>query len=358
MVLTRLTATGDVHYVITVPAIWTPRATQRTQRAFERALGPGLANPILNISEPEAAANCILQRADDQIIRPDETFMVLDAGGGTVDLISYTLRRLLPLNVTEVVPGSGGFCGGATVTNRFEEWFRSKVANEANFNEDIVRGAVKRFDETVCMPCEPDALLERQADIPLKIKPSVTSATLANNQSFLIPVQGLSDNAEIGVDDEWLSLTAGEIVTLFQPSFERIKLLVAQQIATANVPITTIVMVGGFGQCQYLREELEAEELVREHNIRILQPANAWTAVVEGAVMFGLSRVSPRPMNGATVNFQRKARRHYGTEMTVAYYGGSMASLADKRHWDGLEGRWVVDLMSWFIKTVSPCASY
>lgn len=98
-----LLATYDTHYVMTVPAIWTARATQRTKRAFELALGSVLASPVLDVSEPEAAANCVLQRDKLQLIRANESFMILDAGGGTVDLISYVLREEYPVRVNEVV---------------------------------------------------------------------------------------------------------------------------------------------------------------------------------------------------------------------------------------------------------------
>lgn len=169
---------SDVHYVITVPAIWSPRATQRTKRAFERALGPVLDNPILDVSEPEAAANCVLQRVDTQIIRPNESFMVLDAGGGTVDLISYVLRTAYPLVVEEVVAGSGDFCGGATVTHRFEEWARAKTENEAGFDEGMLRNAVDAFDTRVRRDL-PSQKTER--------KPSTTDTADRSNRRSPLP---------------------------------------------------------------------------------------------------------------------------------------------------------------------------
>lgn len=164
---------------------------------------------------------------------------------------------------------------------------------------------------------------------------------------------GLFENPEIGIRAERLYVTAGDIVTFFQPSFERIKLLVAQQIAAANVPITTIIMVGGYGQSMYLREELEAEELIQQRGIRIHQPNDAWTAVAEGAVMYGLSQVAPVPRNGAVVRWERKARRHYGTELAIPYYEDIHGALFDKRRWDGMCGYYEVDVMTWFIKKVS-----
>lgn len=44
----------------------------------------------------------------DRRLNRNDTFIVCDAGGGTVDLISYQVEAALPrLQVKELVPGSG-----------------------------------------------------------------------------------------------------------------------------------------------------------------------------------------------------------------------------------------------------------
>lgn len=140
---------SQLQFVLTVPAIWSERATQRTRQAFERAMGPVITRPVTVISEPEAAANCVLQRANSRILREGECFMIVDAGGGTVDLISYVLRRLHPLEVDEAVPGSGDICGGATVTERFKAWLVSRVEGEEYFDDDVLHDAAEAFDTQV-----------------------------------------------------------------------------------------------------------------------------------------------------------------------------------------------------------------
>lgn len=56
----------------------------------------GLGNAPHIISEPEAAAVYASDVLDPHIIEAGDTFVLCDAGGGTVDLISYTVTALRP----------------------------------------------------------------------------------------------------------------------------------------------------------------------------------------------------------------------------------------------------------------------
>lgn len=145
-----LVRNSRLQYVFTVPAIWSEHAIQRTRRAFERAIGDAaMSHRPIDITEPEAAAICVLQRVNWQILRVNQCFMVVDAGGGTVDLISYVIRGLHPLEVEEAVPGSGDVCGGATVTDRFKAWLVSRAGEEEYYDDEVLHGAVEAFDTQV-----------------------------------------------------------------------------------------------------------------------------------------------------------------------------------------------------------------
>ncbi|KAI3391282.1 hypothetical protein diail_7641 [Diaporthe ilicicola] len=285
-------------YVLTVPAIWSERATERTKRAFQDAMELRGTRDITVISEPEAAALSVLQRAEARIVNEGECFMILDAGGGTVDLISYIIQQLYPLVIDEVVPGSGDVCGGATVTNRFQTWLLSKIGDEESFDDEVLRAAVESFDA--------------------RIKTLVSSASFANNQSFFANVPDLADNPQLGIENELIEISAGDMVSFFQPSVEKIKLLVAQQIAASNVPITSIIMVGGYGQ-----------------------------------ILKGLHEMAPEASTRIRVGNYR-ARKHYGTELTIAYQDRIHAEVFDKRRWDGLNGCYEVEVMDWFINQGDP----
>jgi molecular chaperone DnaK (HSP70) len=59
------------------------------------------------IKEPEAAALYTMHSLDFTLA-PGDAFILCDAGGGTVDLISYEVDAVSPkLQLREVVPGTG-----------------------------------------------------------------------------------------------------------------------------------------------------------------------------------------------------------------------------------------------------------
>ena len=91
------------------------------------------------ISEPEAAAVYALDALDPHEIEVGDTFVVCDAGGGTVDLISYTAMALKPkLEVIEATPGTGSLCGSTFLNRRFEKFLEDKLGHEPGWDKDVL----------------------------------------------------------------------------------------------------------------------------------------------------------------------------------------------------------------------------
>jgi molecular chaperone DnaK (HSP70) len=101
---------------------------------------------------------------------------------------------------------------------------------------------------------------------------------------------------------------------IFEPIICDVLDLVREQVNMAgNRTVAAVLLVGGFGASQYLRDRIAAA--VRP--IPVLQPENGWTAVVQGAAMIGLARANATL---ARVDLSaRTARKHYGTELTTAF---------------------------------------
>lgn len=135
-------------------------------------------------------------------------------------------------------------------------------------------------------------------------------------------------------------------------SSSQILKLVTDQQAASRVEISAIVLVGGLGQSLYLRERLQVH---MGPNFQILQPGNAWTAVVQGAVMKGLSEVVSD--QGTITILNRKARKHLGFELSVPFNPNLHQNIAGKKLWDSYRGQWAVKVMQWFIKKVSLLSS-
>ncbi|KAF4444525.1 hypothetical protein FALBO_17223 [Fusarium albosuccineum] len=96
-------------------------------------------SPIHLIKEPEAAALWTAKKMDRRLNQND-TFIVCDAGGGTVDLISYQVEAALPrLEVKEIVPGTGGMAGSLGLNNRFSSKVKNIVGEDQWFQLHYVR---------------------------------------------------------------------------------------------------------------------------------------------------------------------------------------------------------------------------
>ncbi|KAF6817805.1 Chaperone protein DnaK [Colletotrichum sojae] len=323
----QVVKTTPLEFVVTVPAIWSDLAKDKTRQACQKAVGLGTTNaPIHLVSEPEAAAIYALHGLDPHGLRVGDTVVVVDAGGGTVDLISYTISALKPiLEVKEAAPGSGALCGSTFLNMRFAKFLKAKLGKEEGFDDDVMAEAMEQFEK--------------------KVKRQYTLGA-APNETYTIPVGGLSNNKELGINRGRFALKASDLQTIFEPVVLECIKLVKDQIIASNVPISAVLLVGGFGASNYLKERLRN---AIDRSVQIMQPPNAWQAVVQGAVMKGLAQVSPDRLTQVKVQ-NRKARKHYGTEWRTRYDPKLHGHLADKRHWCGLDGCHKVYTMEWFIQ--------
>lgn len=140
-----------IRFVVTVPAMWSDLAKEKTRLACLRADGlPATPNNLQLISEPEAAATYALHGLDPHGLKVNDTIVIVDAGGGTVDLISYTITQLDPiLGVKEAVPGKGGLCGSTYLNERFQDLLRRKLGGQEGFDNELVSDATEAFDKKV-----------------------------------------------------------------------------------------------------------------------------------------------------------------------------------------------------------------
>lgn len=162
-------------------------------------------------------------------------------------------------------------------------------------------------------------------------------------------------------------MSAAEIKEIFQPVVKEVCDLVQGQVTgirSKGGVVSGIVLVGGFGQSDYLYRKLKAHftsaapppyterpthgsvtALQDTSSIEVMQPVYAWTAVVRGAVLRGLE---------GNMVISRKARYHYGTSYATVY--DEEKHSVSERYWSPLWERWMVsDRMQWHIAKVSWC---
>ncbi|KAI1143759.1 actin-like ATPase domain-containing protein [Hypoxylon sp. FL0543] len=270
-------------FVLSVPAVWSDKAKDRTMRAAKQA---GI-HPVILIKEPEAAALYTLH-VHQRALNVGDSFLVCDAGGGTVDLITYEVTKLSPaLELVEVVPGSGGMAGSLGLNKRFTEAVKNLVGDEQWVTLKKSVGwskALNEWDKNIKTAFQGDPEDEFYVSFP-QVK--------------------LEENLDENFDGNCWSMTGKVVQEIFDPLVDDILRLIDHQIKSALLKRQGegpkgIFLVGGFGSSQYLKACIEKAV----PSVQVIQPDDAWAAIVKGAV---LSRIPQQ----ATVT-STQAVRHYG----------------------------------------------
>ncbi|KAI7390590.1 actin-like ATPase domain-containing protein [Hortaea werneckii] len=285
--------------VLTVPAVWSDKAQEATLAAAKDA---GIGDQITMISEPEAAAVYALQAIQPNDLSVGQNFVVVDAGGGTVDLITYSIQGLNPLRLEEVLRGSGGCCGAAFLNLAFEKFVQKKLGNKAFIELRLNKPqtwltALKCFEDSVKVDFNP-----------------------ADDTVFFIPLPGVMSNARAGIERGFLRMS---------------------HVYELGQKVHALILVGGFGQSEFLATCLRKRFTERAPAIEVLQPVHARTAVVRGAVLRGLE--------GKELVLSRKARRHYGVVVNRPF--DEKVHSDSVKYWDDFESCWKAkDQMRWYIR--------
>lgn len=178
---------SNVEYVLTIPAIWSDSAKALMVSAAQKA-GYGQHRVDFHlVSEPEAAAAYTLKVIQPNDFKEDDTFIICDAGGGTVDLISYKVQSLDPLRVDEVVGGTGDLCGSVYLDSGFRAHMERRVGKATLDKMKLpAQNAMDRSWEEVKCSFGPDN---------------------GYDDEFDVNVPGLPDNEELGIQEGFHSMS-------------------------------------------------------------------------------------------------------------------------------------------------------
>ncbi|KAI3392445.1 hypothetical protein diail_5689 [Diaporthe ilicicola] len=308
-------------FVLSVPAVWSDKAKDLTMMAARRA---GFY-PVNLIKEPEAAALYTLSTYDHSI-KAGDAFVVCDAGGGTVDLITYEIKSIKPLELAELVPGSGGMSGSLGLNKRFEEAVRTVVGDEQFVLLKKCVGwskALNEFDKVIKTSFNGDVTDLHYVSFP--------KAELEDD-----PAERLMSNC-------W-EMTGDVLQDIFNPIIEDILRLVEAQVKEAcykraGQALKGIFLVGGFGSSRYLKDRLS--QVYAPQDIQVIQPPDAWGAIVKGGV---LDRF-PDQATARVISTQ--AVRHYGVTAWYNYDAAIDVGRPTKFYPD--QGKDKVEKTQWYI---------
>ncbi|KAK9438890.1 Heat shock protein Hsp70 [Metarhizium brunneum] len=290
---------------MTLPAIWPHYAQESMRKAAEKAgffSKRHAGETILKfVSEPEAAALATIKdHSKKSTIQSGDHIVVCDAGGGTVDLISYQVESKEPFVLKECVQGEGGLCGGIFLDEEFKKLIMSRTSSSI---ANIDKGKIKKF--------------------------------LNDNWEHGIKPQFRGQNRSWGVElpdsvvakgkgkkrPSTLEISTSELIDVFSPILDKIKSLVLHQsmsiLGKYGREPKFIILVGGVGRSPYLFERLK---LLVGENTTVLQSRGSkpWVAICRGAVIHGITSLGLSECLDVKVE-TRIARMSYGVMISQPF---------------------------------------
>jgi hypothetical protein len=345
----------DVLWVVTVPAIWSDLAKLFMRKAaFLAGLIPDESSDLLLLSlEPECASiSAHVEGSRHGLFQDGSVFMVVDCGGGTVDITCYKVATKDPLVMDGICQPTGGMWGGMFVDCQFEQFLKYLFGTnmylglERNWPLEVEEVKEKfRALKTRFNPNE-TAKLHRLSLAPLMrqdirnqqgLRPLAT-LVMEYNTNFPEEIPFDFGNRQIKMrieTDATLVFTQEQMMKFFKPTVDQI-LDCVDGILHQSPEIQYIVLVGGYGSSPVLGDVFRTKYSNAPLNKVVLIPDTAvkpQAAIVHGAALYGLC---------TTVVRSRIVKYTYGVASDISWFEGC-GFANDRAHWDDQLNEWLVN---------------
>ncbi|KAF0553896.1 actin-like ATPase domain-containing protein [Gigaspora margarita] len=303
----------NVRWILTIPVVYSYRSKQIMREcAFKANLTSEIESDKLQfITEPEAAAiYCMTKNSLKKFFlgKDESNFLIIDCGGGTVDL---TMRKLLSnceVALSEVTECTGDFCGSVFIDQEFLKFLGEIVGHDAiellcEKNYGQMQYLIRVFCQEVKTKYTGEENFSYEFDL------GRVCQALKNHVTGEI-------NLFLDKKDWIIKICGNDVKKMFDPVIERITQLVRLQLQNCRNTCSAIFMVGGFGASRYLQERIKKEF---KNDVKyILTPPKPVAAVVSGAIVYGLrnnANASVKvPLSGPII-LDRVLKYTYGTNI-------------------------------------------
>ncbi|EXX75864.1 hypothetical protein RirG_038140 [Rhizophagus irregularis DAOM 197198w] len=273
----------NVLIVITVPAEYSEK-----DKAIMRecAYNAGLINEKFSkklqfTTEPEAAAIYCMENSlkVNDLNTPGTTFMIVDCGGGTVDL---TTRKLLDdKQLGEVTERAGDFCGSTFIDREFLNTLRKILGDRAiDLLRDKHYGQMQYMIQEFC----------RHVKLPFTgDKSEFTTYEMDLEDIVPVVMEYVTEETRDKMEEtDWLIVFEyNDIKSMFDPIVERIIQMIEVQLDNTRETCSAMFLVGGFSQSKYLQKRIKQKFQPRVNKISV--PTYPIAVISRGAALYGLS---------------------------------------------------------------------
>eukprot|EP00752_Nemacystus_decipiens_P007641 g6830.t1 len=298
--LKRITVTQavnveDVTWVLTVPVCCSEPAKYFMRQAAVQAgfiKGGEDDEALVLCMEPIAACLALGDRLSWKI---NDKYLVIDCGGGTVDISAFVVVSDDPARLDQVGRAVGGPWGSTNVDKQFEGYLKDFILSVAH---DAGKKSLESFFDSSAMY----RILQAWERAKVRL-PSVDAdlrVDLSELSSEPLEVEMASmDNGrkqrnkaaeELGGYGTWdLVLRPGLLRKFFRPHCDNIARAVSEQLDMPHLQdLTSVVMVGGFSGSVHVQEAIKSclAKKCPDSTINVAVAASPDLAIVQGAAHF------------------------------------------------------------------------
>ncbi|XP_019857627.1 PREDICTED: heat shock 70 kDa protein 12B-like [Amphimedon queenslandica] len=236
--------------------------------------------------EPEVAA-IAAQHQSAVSGTPPQRYMVVDIGGGTVDI---TVHDKSNGRISVVLPPMGNTWGGTTINEALSEKLQEAVddkdfkvlleSDPISAKATLNRIFYEKFEEQ-------KKIFGNATQGPRRVAFSLPRA-FTRHYGNNIPEKSKKVNMHYNPENDSLTIEHNLLEEVFQFTINKILVCVRAAFDELTDHIDTVYLVGGFGGCRFVSQKIE--EAIAQHRgmlyDNIVCPVQPDLAVVKGAVMW------------------------------------------------------------------------
>ncbi|KAH7341154.1 hypothetical protein BKA66DRAFT_544029 [Pyrenochaeta sp. MPI-SDFR-AT-0127] len=277
--------------VLSVPANW-PKAAQEKMRSAAKMAGLldrqglGLQTQLEFVGEPEAAAvAAFFEGTVRHNIRVGDIIVICDAGGGTVDIVTYEVDRVDPsIHLGEAISNEMDLCGSIFLDEGFLKYVEELIGKDklSRLPKDVHHSLMRTWEQQIKTQFD-----NNTPEIPVII-PHEISKIIKHPLNRFKKGKGREN-----LTGDTMRFSSEIIKGIFDPVMRDILLLVNTQasetIKTMSRKPNAILLVGGLGGNKFLYQRLRAE--FPADDSKVIQPegAKTWASICRGAAIKGLT---------------------------------------------------------------------
>eukprot|EP00752_Nemacystus_decipiens_P002183 g2078.t1 len=304
----------DVAWVVTIPAIYDDFAKRFMRVAAHKAgITSTVDSPSLQLClEPEAACLAVTSKSASHLAEAGTKIMVLDCGGGTVDITTHEVISTSPMRLKELLPPTGGPWGSTCVDREFLKWCKGFLG-ETRYAE--VR-RTREFCTLLTQWEEGKTRFGGGEDGRVRLNMAALSVVLGLEEQGMQALRS-SHNDDPALAPElhvtgskFLVVLPSKLVTsFFAPTIKDIEVCLRdlkRQEPLAD--LRQVFLVGGFSSSPLIQAVARAE--LAGGGCEVVLAERPGVAIVRGGVLFA---------NNAETFSTRKARLSYGMRVKSVY---------------------------------------